>query len=269
MAKQLVLILAMTLLSIGQSTTAFAVDLPTRLKAHLQVGAHRGGVLSGKGNTLSQFRDAIAEGADILETDLQLTADGIPVLFHDAFLDRETNCSGDVETYSLAELRLCKFRRNNETIATYEELLQLTNGRAVVNAEFKTPAAIPSAIRIAKKYNATDWTYFQTQASRSNYKRARAVSAEPYLIYHAKNQAEVDWAIAQRDPRLLLIELSPNFHEKSAIDKIHAAGMLASGCSFQFVDDAEKSGQAGCATLKNLGFDIFITNQTKACGNQR
>lgn len=51
--------------------------------------SHRGQIGEGKTeNTLEAFRDAIAAGADGVECDVRLNADGVPVLFHDASLRR-------------------------------------------------------------------------------------------------------------------------------------------------------------------------------------
>jgi glycerophosphoryl diester phosphodiesterase len=56
-------------------------------------------------NTLAAFRQAVAEGADIIETDLHLSADGVFVCIHDATVDRTTDGSGAVAEMSLAELK--------------------------------------------------------------------------------------------------------------------------------------------------------------------
>jgi glycerophosphoryl diester phosphodiesterase len=44
----------------------------------------------------------------MLEADAKLTEDGVPVAIHDATLDRTTNCTGEVRTFTLAELAGCK-----------------------------------------------------------------------------------------------------------------------------------------------------------------
>jgi glycerophosphoryl diester phosphodiesterase len=75
-----------------------------------EVFAHRGGpYIRGKPvfpeNTLPAFGLAALQG-DPLEFDIKLTADRVPVVIHDATLDRTTNCTGRDKT--LAELRKCK-----------------------------------------------------------------------------------------------------------------------------------------------------------------
>ncbi len=52
--------------------------------------AHRGASGSAPENTLAAFELAVGQGADALELDVRLTADGVPVVLHDATLDRTT-----------------------------------------------------------------------------------------------------------------------------------------------------------------------------------
>jgi glycerophosphoryl diester phosphodiesterase len=67
--------------------------------------AHRGNRVACPENTLAAFRRALEDGADILETDLYLSADGVFVCIHDPTLDRTTDGQGPVETRTLAELK--------------------------------------------------------------------------------------------------------------------------------------------------------------------
>lgn len=60
------------------------------------VAGHRGGKDGAPENTVPAFELALASDADFIETDLQLTSDGVPVLMHDFLLDRTTNGSGPV-----------------------------------------------------------------------------------------------------------------------------------------------------------------------------
>jgi glycerophosphoryl diester phosphodiesterase len=77
--------------------------VPGRTRPYLM--AHRGNRVSCPENTLAAFRRAIEEGADILETDLHLTADGAFVCIHDATVDRTTDGSGEVAGKTLDEIR--------------------------------------------------------------------------------------------------------------------------------------------------------------------
>jgi glycerophosphoryl diester phosphodiesterase len=66
---------------------------------------HRGCAGEAPENTLPSFERALAQGATVLESDLHLTRDGIPVLIHDPRIDRVTDGSGPVSDYNLAELQ--------------------------------------------------------------------------------------------------------------------------------------------------------------------
>ena len=67
--------------------------------------AHRGASDIAPENTLPAFRLAEQLGAESIETDVHLTKDDIPVLIHDARLERTTNGQGYVKDYTFAELK--------------------------------------------------------------------------------------------------------------------------------------------------------------------
>lgn len=69
------------------------------------VTAHRGDSATTPENTIRAFRAAVANGADLLETDVRLTADRIPVLLHDTTVDRTTDGSGLIAELTFAEVR--------------------------------------------------------------------------------------------------------------------------------------------------------------------
>jgi glycerophosphoryl diester phosphodiesterase len=68
------------------------------------VFAHRGGAKLGPENTLPAFARGLAAGADGIECDVRRSADGVPVVIHDATLDRTTDRTGPVAALSAAEL---------------------------------------------------------------------------------------------------------------------------------------------------------------------
>ena len=104
--------------------------------------AHRGVMALQPENTMSAFRLALDTGADGIETDVHLTKDGELVLIHDETLERTTNGSGLVSSYTLDELR--RFNAGvrssqQEVIPTLQELLELVRGDSIrLNLEVKT-----------------------------------------------------------------------------------------------------------------------------------
>ena len=67
--------------------------------------AHRGASADHPENTVPAFEAAARAGADVIEFDLRLTADGVPVVLHDEDLSRTTDGSGLVRETTLGELK--------------------------------------------------------------------------------------------------------------------------------------------------------------------
>lgn len=67
--------------------------------------AHRGAAALAPENTLAAFRLAVEQGVDFVEIDVRLTADGVPVLMHDADLDRTTSGSGPLAAHTLEQVQ--------------------------------------------------------------------------------------------------------------------------------------------------------------------
>lgn len=68
------------------------------------IAGHRGDRAEAPENTIPAFEAAFATGLEFVETDVQLTADGYPVLLHDPTVDRTTDGTGAVEDLTLAQI---------------------------------------------------------------------------------------------------------------------------------------------------------------------
>lgn len=105
--------------------------------------AHRGAKEHAPENTLSAFNLAIEMGADGIELDTQLTADGHVVVYHDKAVDRTTNGHGKIAELTSAQLRELDagsyfsntFR--GEKIPTLDEVFETIGKRAYINVELK------------------------------------------------------------------------------------------------------------------------------------
>ena len=69
------------------------------------IGGHRGCACSYPENTIAAMEEGLRQGASYLEIDIQLTKDGIPVVFHDVDVSARTGLPGYVHQHSYAELR--------------------------------------------------------------------------------------------------------------------------------------------------------------------
>src|SRR5688500_14533027 len=68
------------------------------------VYAHRGGAALAPENTIAAFDNGLALGADGLELDVRMARDGVPVVHHDAVLERTTDGRGPVSALTAEEL---------------------------------------------------------------------------------------------------------------------------------------------------------------------
>jgi glycerophosphoryl diester phosphodiesterase len=84
------------LLCAGPASAAACVTIPGV--------AHRGGIEHYVENTDDAFRDAANRGTPRWETDVQFTADDVPVIMHDDTVDRTTDGTGAVSSFTLAQL---------------------------------------------------------------------------------------------------------------------------------------------------------------------
>jgi len=82
----------------------------THARQHsIQVVAHRGASEEAPEHTLAAYKKAIEDGADALECDVRLTADGHLVCVHDRRVNRTSNGRGAVSALELAELAALDF----------------------------------------------------------------------------------------------------------------------------------------------------------------
>ena len=92
---------------------------------------------------MSALRQAIAEGADYAEIDVQTTADGVVVLFHDADFRRVASISRRLRDLNYEELKDIDVGRwfapqfSGERIPTLQQAIDLARGRIKLNIELK------------------------------------------------------------------------------------------------------------------------------------
>ena len=79
------------------------------------VVAHRGASQDLAEHTLAAYRRAVEVGADALECDIRLTADGVPVCVHDRRVDRTSNGRGPVSALEFADLAELDFSVRGRT----------------------------------------------------------------------------------------------------------------------------------------------------------
>jgi glycerophosphoryl diester phosphodiesterase len=112
------------------------------------VVAHRGASSTLPENTLQAFEAAFELGAQVVELDVRLTADGVPVVAHDPDLARHTRGISEAMIHNIT---LGSLRRAAPDIPTLAEAFVLAEGRGALDLEIKNvpwdPAFDPKAER--------------------------------------------------------------------------------------------------------------------------
>ncbi len=109
----------------------------------LKIG-HRGAKGHSPENTLASFEKAIALGVDMIELDVWLSSDKIPMVIHDETIDRTTSKMGLVTDYSAKELQALG-------IPALIDVFELVDNRCEINVEIKTFSATQAVLDLIAK----------------------------------------------------------------------------------------------------------------------
>lgn len=116
--------------------------------------SHRGQTPGNVENTIGAFRAALAAGADILESDVHVTRDGVAVLFHDDTLERLTGDPRAISALSWAQLRTIDLG-SGEGVPTLEETLSVFPA-ARFNLDLKSADSPEAACDVVARLGARD-----------------------------------------------------------------------------------------------------------------
>ena len=121
--------------------------------------AHRGFARDARENTPLAFEAALEAGADGVELDVRITADGVPVVHHDSSATTETGGEVSLETASWEEVSGTAFSEGGHRyrVPRLDRVLEDLTGRCLVNVEVKPVdrsrrnAAVAEVYRVAER----------------------------------------------------------------------------------------------------------------------
>jgi glycerophosphoryl diester phosphodiesterase len=132
-----------------------AATRPAYLDAHLPIAfAHQGGGHENPENTMAAFDHAAALGFRYIETDVQATADGVVITFHDNTLDRMTDRTGTIAELPWSTVQQATVKGGQPLCLLEDLLTKYPNAR--VNIEPKHDHAVAPLIDIIRKHDAVD-----------------------------------------------------------------------------------------------------------------
>lgn len=226
-----------------------------------QIWAHRGASRQAPENTLEAFHRAVELGADGVELDVQMTADGYLVVIHDETIDRTSEGSGAVGSMTLDQLRQYSYdngmtqfgRVEIPTLRQVYDLLRPSGTR--INVELKNSVvAYPGLGRAVETLTTIMNMVGQVTYSSFNHPSLRDLVVEgtqqPVGILH-QNPLWEPWVYANRlgaqalHPHWGLVDYEPDY-----VARAHEAGLQVNVWT---INDPERIEQ-----LAALGVDAIM-----------
>lgn len=137
--------------------------LPDTISKTPLIIGHRGASALAPENTLAAFKRALIDGADGVELDVRLAADGVPVVIHDANLRRTGLCEGLVAKMSSTELGQTDvgswFNSNHPHLARGEYSRQVVPTLNQVFDLFRKPSTHSALIYVEMKTDKAEATH--------------------------------------------------------------------------------------------------------------
>ncbi|MFC4030596.1 glycerophosphodiester phosphodiesterase [Streptomyces polygonati] len=162
--------------------------------------AHRGDPYHYRENTLASVRSALVKGADVVEVDVRITRDGVPVLLHDATLERLWGSRARVSSLTAAEVSRLTGGGVPTLAAALEELGGHPAARLLLDLT-ETEDAGPSIAAVREAGPAAGQVYYCGSLPAMVAVRVHDPAAEIAMT----------WTTSQRPPESLVADLAPRW----------------------------------------------------------
>ena len=159
--------------------------------------AHRGAKAYEPENTLQAFQKALDLHADGIELDVHLSADGHIIVMHDETIDKMTNGKGDINTYTLAELKSFLIADKLQ-IPTLNEVFDLVDRKCFINVELKNADTSKQVVSLIEKYIEEEgWDYDHFIVSSFDWNALKEVhNLNPNIPIGVLTEENLDTALA-------------------------------------------------------------------------
>ena len=235
----------------------FAAGFLTRA----QISAHRGFSAVAPENTVYAFEAALDSGADYIELDVQLTADGELVVFHDTTLGRTTDGSGKLSDHTYAELQKLSAGSwfgsggefNDAKIMLLSDVLDLVGKKKMLNIEIKdtgrTIEATEKTVELIEEYDLQSSCYI-TSFSYTILKHVKELNPKIKTALIANMAVSTSYSMLEH---IDAVSMNYIFVNQSVVNSAHQNGKLIFVWTVDRKDDMEQ--------MIALGVDNIITNR--------
>ncbi len=223
----------------------------------VQIIGHRGARGIEPENTMRSFQKAVELQVDYIECDVHMTKDGRIVLMHDHTVDRTTNGSGAVNSFSFNEIRKLDAGKG-ETIPTLQELFNLARESVKLHIELKDETAVEKTVRLVEK-NGMEEKIFLTSGNTDTLKRVRELNASipKEHIFGKPPDDAIDRALSVNAKRVSchISHLTSEF-----VQKAHENGLHVIAWPPNTVEEAKKAVECGVDLICTDRPDIVTAN---------
>ena len=257
------MVAGVTLVTCG--VTAYLLSLPQDDALLAAVGGvtplvtyHRGDCSIAPENTMPAFRSAILKKGDRIELDVQMTKDGVAVVTHDTNLRRCTGKNAKVYDLTFAEIEQLdagswfSTRFAGTRIPSFEEVLQLCQGKIDLNVEIKPSAATPTleaeTVRLLREYGFEGHCVITSQSYETLHKVKELAPDIPtgyILALGVGNYYDL--------PDADFFSVETTFITSGMVNQIHLRGKTVSAWTIDREEDAKH--------MMELGADDLITDK--------
>lgn len=228
--------------------------------------AHRGGARYGPNlgieNSMTAFENAIKLGYRYLETDVQATADGVLVVFHDPTLDRVTDRRGPIAEMPYEEIRRARIG-GREPIPLLAEVLDAWP-EVRVNIDPKADSAVEPLVRVIREARAEDRVCISSFSQRRVFRIRRLLGPRVATGLGPAEIAALKLPLTATGHRWVLSDAAPvlqvpsgyrgiSFLTPRFLDRAHELGLQVHVWT---IDDADRM-----HALLDLGVDGLITDR--------
>ncbi|MBI2592152.1 glycerophosphodiester phosphodiesterase [Candidatus Saccharibacteria bacterium] len=113
----------------------------------MKIIGHRGARGLAPENTIAGIQKALEYHVDIIEFDVRVTKDGIPILHHNPQLVDQSGNKLSVSGHTYSELK-----EHKDDLAMLDEALSVVHGRAPIYVEVKTKVRVAPIVEVLRKY---------------------------------------------------------------------------------------------------------------------
>lgn len=235
-----------------------AVETATGPSASPLIIGHRGAASLEPENTLRSFRRALADGADGIECDVHLSADGQIVVMHDETLDRTADAASPLREGALAELDRAALDTVvlgdgegvpalTETLDVLEEVRSTGEGASPqIYVEVKAPAAAEAVGAMVADRTGVTVISFHPDALAA-LRRTSPGTPIGYIVHEADDA--VFETAAQLDADALSIDIRHLGPE--AVERAHAAGMIVNTWTVNTAEQLRRAVDSGADTVSS------------------